>query len=634
MSVTAAGRGSAVPRIAEAVADLGQDRHRSPRTGWTREHHERVADLSLLALRRWASPGRARFDLPGPASAAGRASDGLEGFARSFLTVGFRLAGSDDDPHDHAGFYAGGLAAGTDPSAPDRWPRLEETRQARVEAAAVAIALHETRSRIWDHLAPGVQERVVDWLAGSVGAEYGDNNWRWFQNVTQAFLRTVGGPHDEAEVAANVGYLDDCYLGDGWYTDGRPDGRAGNVDWYNAWVMQLFSLWWCRILGEAAPQGALERYRRRLSDLLPQLVQLFGTDGAPLFQGRSLVYRFATTGALWAGPLFGVDTVAPGRVREVGSATLRHFVEHGCYDEHDLLSLGWFGRHEPMRQPYSGPGSPYWASLGFAGLALPADHPVWTEPEPDEPAVEGVTAVRPVGWLVGRSGDGVVRVVNHGVDHSGAAAAAEDPMYCRLAYSSATGPVPSSPRPGVPVVDNLVALRDEAGRWSQRRPLTTTVVGDRVAGSAHEVVLLDADDRLTPVPGAVLQTWSVLRGPVEVRLARLRTDEGLPPPAATLVLSGWATPTRDVHRAPAVSAVTPLLGELRTGSSLHEAENPFGAALRVPWAETVGPVRPGVLHAVAVVLAEEEPPLPEVRLGPGGVEVRWPDGGRDVVDVG
>lgn len=621
--------------IAAAVAALPLDRTRSPRTGWTRAHHERVADLSLLALRRWASPGRARFDLPGPASRAGRASDGLEGFARSFMAAGFRLAGSDADPHDHAGFYAEGLATGTDPSAPDRWPRLEETRQARVEAAAVAIGLHESRPRIWDHLDPAVQDRVVEWLAGSVGASYGDSNWRWFQNVTQAFLRSVGGPFDAAEVEANLEFLDGCYLGGGWYSDGRPDGRSGNVDWYNPWVMQLFPLWWCRILGEDAPADRLAVYRERMTDLLPDLVGLFGADGAPLFQGRSLVYRFATTGALWAGPVFGLDGVTPGRVREVGSAALRHFVEHGAYDEHDLLSLGWFGRHEPMRQPYSGPGSPYWSSLGLAGLVLPEDHPVWTDPEPDEPPVEVTTSVRPVGWLVGQHRDGIVRVVNHGVDHSGAEPGPEDPMYCRLAYSTATGPVPSSPLPGLAPVDNLVALRDAGGRWSQRRPVQLTGVEGRRAGSEHRVVYLGTDGGLDPAGGgAVLQVWSVLRGPVEVRLARLRTDDGGPLDGpATLVLSGWATPTRDVHRAPAVSTVLPLTGGLRTGESVHDAENPFGAALHVPWAETATAVGPGDVHAVAVVLAEELPALPELLLRDGEAEVRWPDGERDVLDL-
>lgn len=480
--------------MAQALVQMGADPERSPVTGWTRDHHTLVADRSLLALRRWASPGHGRFGLPGPASVAGPASDGLEAFARSFLAVGFRLGGSREDRHDHAGFYASGLSAGTDPAAPDRWPRMTEARQARVEAAGLAIGLHESRRWIWDELDSNVRERLVDWLAESVGATYGDNNWRWFQNVTQAFLRSVGGPYDQGEIDANLDFLDACYLGDGWYTDGRPGGRAGNIDWYNAWVMHLFSLWYCRILGDAAPVGLLDRYRGRLAAFLPVGARLFGHDGAPLFQGRSLVYRFATTAALWAGPIFDVDTLTPGAVRGVGSATLRYFVDHGAYDDQDLLSLGWHGRFEPMRQRYSGPGSPYWANLGFAGLVLPETHPVWADVEQEVPHRGVGEAVRPAGWLVSRA-DGLVRVVNHGTDHSGPDPSPEDPQYCRYGYSSATAPVPlaAGDTGSYAIPDNQVALRDACGRWSNRRPIESTTMTGHTATSRHTTHFRAAD---------------------------------------------------------------------------------------------------------------------------------------------
>ena len=78
--------------MSEQLTDLELDHQRSPLTGWTRDHHVVVADRTLAALRSWASPGHARFALPGPASNAGPASDGLEAFARSFLSVGFLLS--------------------------------------------------------------------------------------------------------------------------------------------------------------------------------------------------------------------------------------------------------------------------------------------------------------------------------------------------------------------------------------------------------------------------------------------------------------------------------------------------------------------------------------------------------------
>ncbi|WP_155849020.1 DUF2264 domain-containing protein, partial [Amycolatopsis vancoresmycina] len=93
-----------------------EDRRLSPYTGWTREHWTALADRMLAAVVPHRSPGGARIDLPGPASRNGRVSDGLEGFARTFLLAGFRVAGERGaDPGGLLEPYARGLAAGTDP---------------------------------------------------------------------------------------------------------------------------------------------------------------------------------------------------------------------------------------------------------------------------------------------------------------------------------------------------------------------------------------------------------------------------------------------------------------------------------------------------------------------------------------
>ncbi|GGV40907.1 hypothetical protein GCM10010293_46490 [Streptomyces griseoflavus] len=90
------------------------DRALSPRTGYTRAHWEAVADGLLDAAWRWSTPGGALLDLPGRPSRSGVRSDGLEGYARTFLAAAFRTAGADGhDPHNLLERYAGGLAAGT-----------------------------------------------------------------------------------------------------------------------------------------------------------------------------------------------------------------------------------------------------------------------------------------------------------------------------------------------------------------------------------------------------------------------------------------------------------------------------------------------------------------------------------------
>ncbi|MEU6716996.1 DUF2264 domain-containing protein [Nonomuraea sp. NPDC046802] len=604
------------------------DRRLSPCTGWTRRHLQHLADRSLLALRPWSTPGHARFDLPGPPSDSGPIVGGLETFARSFLAAGFRLSAAESDPHDHAGWYARGLATATDPESSERWPSLADAEQARVEAAVIAIGLHESRRWIWDNLTPRVQEQVVDWLAGSIGTWYPDSNWLWFHNVTQAFLRSVGGPYDQAKMEENLEFLDNCHLADGWYSDNRPDGRGGNIDWYAGWVMQQFSLWYCRL--SAGEPGTAERqavYAERLKAYLAGAGALFGADGAPLYQGRSLSYRYAAVGALWTGAVFDANPYSPGRLRRTCMGAIKYFVERGAFDEDGLLSPGWLGRFEAMRESYISPGSPYWASLGLTGLVLPESHPVWADVEQPAPIDldDRVSAIRPIGWLVsGTASDGIVRAINHGVDYSGVVPVAERPLYNRFGYSTATAPVPLSDGSAGKAVDNQVALIDQSGRWSQRPVFDLISIDDHRAESRHVARFARAEPGAGFDEGPELRCISLARGSVEVRAVRIRSAVQ----AEALVISGFAVPRKPAPgaRTDLVSAVVPLTDGGSIGTAVHAVETAFGADLEVPWCRFDAP-EPDRWYVAAVSLGDRAPIWPTVRPDSSGRPVvTWPGG--------
>ena len=140
-----------------------EDRTLSPRTGLARAHWEALADTLLAGVRPFATPGHAFLHLPGGRpSRHGRASDGLEGFARTFLLAAFRLGGAAGEaPGDLASRYAEGLMAGTEPGGREAWPRIEPLSQPMVEAASVAIGLFETKPWIWDALPDAARQRAV-----------------------------------------------------------------------------------------------------------------------------------------------------------------------------------------------------------------------------------------------------------------------------------------------------------------------------------------------------------------------------------------------------------------------------------------------------------------------------------------
>lgn len=412
----------------------------SPCTGYTRAHWETAADSLLAAVEPYATEDRALYHLPGThTSWSGRLSDGLEGYARTLLLAAFRR---DETALER---YADGLAAGV----AGVWPSIEDRGQPLVEAASIALALRLTRPLLWDRLDEPVRQRAAAWLADALTAEPWPCNWELFPVTVGGFLQDIGYEPDASRKAVDRGLsrIEDWYVGDGWYTDG--DGRK--FDYYNGWAMHLYPVLHAWL---ADDPRLLDLYGGRLERHLADYARLFGGDGAPMHQGRSLTYRFATTAPLWLGALTGRTPLSPGETRRLASGALQYFLERGAVDDRGLLSLGWHGPNEAVLQGYSGPASPYWASKGFLGLLLPPDHKVWTAAEEPGPAerADAVTAVAPANWLLqSTSSDGLVRLHNHGSED-----VRYDPYYTRLAYSTVTAPSPS--------YDNSVILGGDPSR--------------------------------------------------------------------------------------------------------------------------------------------------------------------------
>jgi hypothetical protein len=610
----------------------------SPFTGWTRAHWEAVADHLLGAVVPHATPGFAQYRLPGRPSRAGLDSDGLEGFARTFLLAAFRIAGAGGElPPALIERYAHGLAHGTDPSHRYAWPALGDCSQSLVEAASVALALHETRSWLFDQLDPAVRDRVLSWLAGILGKRTRDSNWVLFPVIVQQFLATVGGPHSPAEIEHGLARIEQWYVGDGWYTDG-----AGQCfDYYAGWAMHLYPLMWARIAGDRE-RGA--RYRERLRAFLAGYQHLFAADGAPVHQGRSLCYRFASAAPLWLGELVDASPLPPGRTRRIASGTLRHFVERGVPDARGLLSLGWYDRFLPCTQPYSGPASPYWASKAFLGLLLPPDHPAWTVREAEAPVDGGdqVVALPGPGWLLhGTRHDGVVRLVNHGSDRARhlSAHGVDDPHYTRLGYSSHTAPE-SGEDAHRRAVDGHVAVVAPDGTFSRRRRIQRIGLFDRFAASAYE-------DELPSGPVRV-ETASIVRGPWEVRIHRVTAPAGCTVRDGGYSMADAAPP--EVHSDDRwvlvtrpdglTSAVVALHGYRATGVARAVAGNAVGACSATPYLLAADHPGGDTFHVSLVVLTGDrvDPAAlgESVRATVDGdtVTVVFPDGERVAVTLG
>ena len=605
-----------------------EDRERSPLTGWTRAHWERVADVLLHGVSRYASRTRAFIFVPDARGAvARRSSAGLEGFARTFLLAACRLAApSGDVAGDLAGWYAAGLIAGTDPSSRERWPAIRDTSQPMAEAAFVALALHESRPSIWDRLSAGEQARIVDWLAGIHGKTSWYNNWRLFPVVVNAFLKSVGGPHRQDDIERNLDLVDSWYRRDGWYAD----GPGANYDYYVGWAIHVFTLMWCRIDGDRSAPSRARVYRERAGRYLEQFRFMFAANGAPLYHGRSLTYRLAAVAPLWAGALLDTSPLAPGETRRIASGVLRHFVERGAI-RRGLLTRGWYQEFHPMLQFYSGHGSQYWASLGFLGLLLASEHPVWSARE--EPmAVERddfCLAMPEPGFVIrGTRADGIVRAASHRSDHyplplvgrakllraapimwqvirrghRSPGAGPDDAHYRKLAYSTHAAPEIGGPGDERDV-DSQIALLWPRGTVSRRVKLYPIAAIDRFAASVFYPNEPDWADRI--------ETVSIARGAMEIRIhhvtsrdrARVRdggfavADEALPEVATG---ETWSLVSR---RDGLTALVAALHGFDASGVARSRGTNPFGHHSATPYL-TAGPsASPEAIYVSLVALA-------------------------------
>ncbi len=614
-------------------------------TGLGRADWLATADRMLTALRPWASADHATITPPGAPGGYGTRVDGLEGFARSFMGAAFRIAGTDDATSaELAEWYAEGIAAGVDPANEGRWVRPGEHDQAKVEAAALALGLHLTRSRIWDRLDERTRDRLVGYLAELVGARIPPINWVWFRIVTETFLRSVGGPWSAADLEHDLAVHESFVRADGWFAD----GPERSYDHYAGWALHFYPVIWLEMAradeagGDERAEELRERYLARLDAFLPQAAALVGADGGPLVQGRSLTYRFAAAAPFWAGAIAGSAALSPGELRRAASGVLRHFLDHGVPDRDGLLPLGWHGAWRPIAQRYSGPGSPYWAFKGMAGLALAADHPVWTAAEEPLPVERGdvAMALPAPGWLVsGTSSDGIIRVVNHGTDHGQEGALVTDsPLYARLGYSTATSPVLSAPGWEEPL-DASVGLLDERGRASHRAGFRTLALGadgdtcfgfslgrahwveptpgqpDHGSGRSGDVVL-----------GPEILVGSIVRGAWEVRLVRVEGAEATGPVRVT----GWP-----VAPGGATSLVIDLGGLPESGVLAVDDATPLSASTEIPWRASAGEVQVGRWYAAGVLLSGEPAAAapPAVAVGSGGVVVTWPDGATSRVEL-
>jgi len=408
-------------------------------------------ERALLSLMRpiiaHASPGGARVYLPGGRpSGNGRESDSLEAFARSLWMAGPWLsthptgkAHIDGRDVDVAAFYRRGFLTGTDVASPESWHALLSVRQTLVEACPLAWNLWLARRALWEPLSARERRQILAWLEAAARIRpYGDN-WQLFPALVLTVLKLLGGPYDQKRIDTHLDRIESLYLGDGWYTDGQLRRGIMHLDYYNAWAIHPYLLYWSLLDGDAQPVRR-ERILTRARLFLQTYPYWFGSGGSYPCFGRSALYRMAVTAIFPAAALMDACPVPLGQARRICSLVLGRFLgTPGTLGASGQLTMGFTREYLPMTDAYSGPGSPYWAGKAFMVLALPPEHPFWTTPEEPLPIELGDYSlpIPAAGFLLhGSRHTGQLQLINgHGLDQGSNASK----RYSNLAYSSHFG---------------------------------------------------------------------------------------------------------------------------------------------------------------------------------------------------
>ncbi len=625
----------------------------SPRTGVARAHWEATADMLLDGAWRYADDDGSLLRLPGASSAAGASSDGLEGFARCFLLAAFRIRGAGGlGMESRLADLARGLESGSRPG-PRAWPAVGDRTQALVESGSLAMGLLLTREWLWDRLDSRVQQQLRAWLRPALTALPVNNNWWLFSLVVANFLEEVGDPETPDAVLAAVigrstGTVEQWYQQDGWYSD----GPARAFDHYNSWGFHFYPMLVAHLRGDSA---SLALRGPRLHRFLEQYSTLFDGNGAPLYFGRSLTYRFGAAASIGLGALTGHTPLSPGATRRIASGALAHFLDRGALTD-GLLGLGWYRGRGGSTQAYSGPASPYWAAKAFVGLLAPAADPLWSDVEAPAPS-ETADRTGPLGGtgllLHSTSADGLVRVHNHGVhlhQPGGLPQVRDDALYAGVDFSTRTSPVVSTT-----AASGSFHLMIR-GKLTERGPVTHVADGPDWSSSYHLPLRARGLDRhlvrlhvlRTRVPavrGVRIDTLTLVRGAWEVTVHRVRGAA----PATVVRHGGWPISADDpaslevpgasneavvVGTGALKSGLRPLLGFDGVTVARDEAQTAHGRHTAVPVAS--GAVSPGgqTLFAVASCLSAEPGRASERLLCltelPGRLGVDWGDGNRVV----
>lgn len=450
---------------------------------------QQAAESLLVPLVALMREGRASLPLEGRPSVNTAPADRFEAYARPALLAGLWLqspprAGEALDRERVARWFREALVMGTDPEHAEFWGRPTNFHQIPVEMAILAMTLDVARRDLWEPLSPAHKAQVARWLATTRASARHWNNHLFFIVLVLEFLAAEGLGEDGDLVTCDylLGHLRSMHQGGGWFVDGTNE----TVDYYNAYAFHTYGLYWAWRHGHRRPDDAAW-WRERAAEFLPAYARLFAASGENVPFGRSLIYRFNAVGAFGLAALNDIEALPWGEMRRLCARNVAFFLGADIRQHQGCLSMGWTNEFPDLAEPYSCPGSPYWAAKGLTMLLVPPDHRFWADDERPLAAErgDGATPLPSVGLVV-RSVAGESELLNAGARCSQRAGERFGIWkWGRLAYRTSVGWLLAEREGLAPLDAQLTAedVDDPARRFGRQVSVPRALAGDHMAFS-------------------------------------------------------------------------------------------------------------------------------------------------------
>lgn len=421
----------------------------------------------------------------------------MEGFSRPLWGLGAYWAdGSSNKEWEE--IYLQGIIAGTDSNSEEYWGDCVPYDQKFVEMAALSYTILWSGDKFLDRMTGGQRRNLFSWLSQINHNPCYNCNWRFFHILVNVALKIAGEEYDEEGMKKNLQFIDDCYVGDGWY----GDGIHGPTDYYVPFAMHFYGLVYAVFMKDTDPERC-QKYINRAFLFGKNFVYWFAENGSAVPYGRSQTYRFAQAAFYSACVMAGIEPLPLGVMKGIIIKHLEYWLDKQIFDHGGVLTIGYEYPNLTMAESYNAPGSPYWGLKIFACLTLAEDNEFWNVKMLPLPEMEEIKTFPEAKLVVQRRADGHAVLFPLGLEIGHVHKHMEE-KYSKFAYSSKYGfSVMHSPANFAEAAPDSVLAFEIDGHIFIRRTIDSGYVHD----------------------GRVVSDWSPFMG-IQVHTVIIPTDKG------------------------------------------------------------------------------------------------------------